>query len=458
MVPVASLVLAIALVPLSVWGLWVTGGLGALVMAAGLVATGCALSLRPPRVLRRARAARRVAAPVGAARQRRTAWAVARSLVLAFALWNVVSMTVYVTRHNTADPLQQRVATWGRDHGYGPIIDYLEANTYDEPPSVEPADDLTLNGGITLPPTTVPSDTAPSSTAPPTTVDPGPQAPAPLTPFFSPALAGEGQWTLVASAGGYPALWATSIRPYKAAGGVVGSMVVIDQTHLRAALFNGDEEPGGEWARDDRVPPELYASLVAAMNSGFRFEHIDGGYVTEGRVLKPLRNGDATIAIGSDGKMVIGALGRDLVDDGSWVSIRQNLMLMVDGGVATVNTPATSGVWWGADYGREVYVNRSAVCELADGRLAYFMIGKVDAAQMAESLVNLGCQKAVQLDINGTWPNFFTFGHNADGSVQPVFLDRRMGSNTYRYIRGSAKEFFAFFDVTLVPEASVLDV
>lgn len=457
--PWVSAGLAVVLAPLALWGLWVTGGVGGLVV--GIAAAGAALaySLRPPRIVRRRRTARHAKAPTGRARQRRTAWAVSRGLVAGFVVWNLLSMVLYVTRHNTADPLQQRVATWGRDHGYGPIIDYLEATTYDEPPAVAPADDLTLNGGITAPSTTaLPTrETTPESTAPPTTVDPGPQPPAPLAPFFTPALAGEGQWTLIANAGGHPALWATSIRPYPAAGGVVASMVVIDQTHLRAGLFNGDEEPGGEWIRDDRVPPELYSSLVAAMNSGFRFEHIDGGYITEGRTLKALHDGDATIAIGRDGKMVIGALGRDLVDDGSWVSLRQNLMLMVDGGVSTVNTPATAGVWWGADYGREVYVNRSAVCELADGRLAYLMVGKVDAAQMAESLVNVGCLKAVQLDINGTWPNFFTFGHNADGSVQPVFLDRRMGSNTYRYIRGSAKEFFAFFDVTLVPEQSVLD-
>lgn len=451
---------AFALVPLTVWGLWVTGGVGALVVGAGLAVGAVAFALRPPRVVRRRRAARHKVPPTGRARQRSVLGAIAKGLVAAFVVWNLLSMVMYVTRHNTADPLQQRVATWGRDHGYGPIIDYLEASTYDKPPTVAPADDLTLNEGITLPPTTPPPTgpaTTPESTAPPTTAVPVPQPPAPLATFFSPALAGEGQWTLIASAGGHPALWATSIRPFPAAGGVVASMAVIDQTYLRAGLFNGDEEPGGDWVRDDRVPPELYASLVAAMNSGFRFEHISGGYVTEGRTLKALRDGDATIAIGRDGKMVIGALGRDLFDDGTWVSLRQNLMLMVDGGVSTVNTPATQGVWWGADYGREVYVNRSAVCELADGRLAYLMVGKVDAAQMAQSLINVGCLKAVQLDINGTWPNFFTFGHNADGSVQPVFLDRRMGSNTYRYIRGSAKEFFAFFDVTLVPEQSVLD-
>ncbi len=458
--PWASAVCLVAAALAAVWGLERTGGLGGLL--AGLVGVGAAAlyAVHPPRMVRRRRAARRPPAPTTWSRRRHTAWTATIALVAAFAVWNLTSMVLYVSRHNTADPLQQRMATWGRDHGYSPIIDWLEARTYDEPPSVEPADELALDDdltGRTTTSTTV-AEGPTESTVPPTSTIPTPQAPAPLATYFTPALAGEGQWAEIARAGGQPAVWATSIRPYPDAGGVVATMAVIDQTYLRASMFNGDEEPGGSWVRDDHVPTELYAPLVVAMNSGFRFEHINGGYMTEGQVLKPLLAGEATMAIGPDGRMVIGELGREILDDGSWVSIRQNLKLMVDGGVSTVNTPATSGVWWGADFGREVYVNRSAVCELADGRLAYLLVGKVDAAQMAQSLVNVGCVKAVQLDINGTWPNFFTFVHNADGSLQPVFLDRRMGSNTYRYLRKSAKEFFAFFDITLVPPGSVLDV
>jgi hypothetical protein len=193
------------------------------------------------------------------------------------------------------------------------------------------------------------------------------------------------------------------------------------------------------------------------MNGGFRFEHIMGGYITEGRVVKPLREGDATLAVGLDGKIVLGELGRDLFDDGSWVSMRQNLILIVDGGQSQVQRGIQQGVWWGADYGEEVYVPRSAVCELADGRLAYALVGRVNADQLARSLINLGCVKAMQLDINGSWPAFTTYPHNLDGSLQPQLIDRRMGTNVGRYLNGSAKEFVAFFDVGLLPPFSVLD-
>lgn len=459
--PSISLAVAVFAAALAAWGLVVTGGDGAVLTAIAVAALGCAWSFRPLFVLRKQRAARLAEHETTWQRDLRTVWAVSKSLVATLAVWTAVSVGMYLS-HDTGDPLQQQLAAWGRNHGLGPIIDYLEAQTYDEPPSKDPAKELSLSvsGAPTTSTTelTVTDGSAPVDTGPTTTIDPGPQAPEPLTTFFEPALAGEGEWAVIANAGGYPALWATSIRPYPEAGGVVGSIVLIDQTHLRAGMFNGSEEPGGEWVRDDRVPQELYASLVAAMNGGFRFEHVKGGYVTEGRVVKPLRDGDATLAVRkSDGELVLGKLGRDIMDDGSWLSLRQNLTLMVDDSTSKVAEGTAAGTFWGANFGKDVYVNRSAACQMADGRLAYMIIGLVSAEQMAQSMINIGCTMAIQLDINGTWPNFFTFEHNPDGGVKPIFLDNRMGSNTYRYIKGSTKEFFAFFDATLVPPGSVLE-
>jgi hypothetical protein len=235
-------------------------------------------------------------------------------------------------------------------------------------------------------------------------------------------------------------------------------MVVIDQTYLRAGLFNGSEEPGGSWARGSTVPAELQPSVLATMNGGFRLQHIKGGYVTEGVVVKPLRVGDATLGVRKkDGVLVLGQWGRDMQDDGSWLSLRQNLELIVDGGQSMVAKGLADGVWWGADYGKKVYVNRSAVCSLKDGRLAYVEVGLVNADQLAQSLVNVGCQMAIQLDINGTWPAYVTYTHNADGSLTPHFVDQRMGGNPRRYLTGSTKEFFAFFDATVAPKQSVLN-
>ncbi|MCU1391766.1 MAG: hypothetical protein JWM34_194 [Ilumatobacteraceae bacterium] len=429
--------------------------------------------------------------------QRHDLWRVARSIVAVIVVWDAISFFAYVIPDN-GDTASERAATWARDNHLGGVVDELEAHLYDTPPSKTPAKHLLLAGGVALPspavgptplttaaPTiasatastaasttgsTIPSvaaatpTTAVAATAPagPTATVAAPVAgaivaPADLKPLITPALAGEGTWSVIARAGGQDAMWATSIRPLPAAGAVVASMVVIDQTHLRAGLFNGHEEPGGTWARGDHVPQVLQPALVAAMNGGFRFEHIKGGYKTEGVTVKPLREGDATLAIAKDGHMVIGQLGRDLSDDGSWISLRQNLVLMVDHGQSQVERGIQEGVWWGADYGNAVYVLRSAVCQLADGRLAYVVVGQVDATQLADSLINVGCVEAMQMDINGSWPAFFTYSRASAGSTASHFLDSRMGGDPNRYLTSSTKEFFAFFDSTVVPPGSVLD-
>jgi len=193
------------------------------------------------------------------------------------------------------------------------------------------------------------------------------------------------------------------------------------------------------------------------MNGGFCLEHIKGGYMTERKVVRPLRNGDATVAIARDGTLSIGALGADIIDDGSWASLRQNLILIVDGRVSQVQRGLDEGVWWGADFGRAVYVARSAICELADRRIAYLMVADVNAEQLAQTLINVGCVQAMQMDINEDWPQFSLYAHNPDGTLDPHFVDQRMSGNRHRYLEGSTKEFFAFFDATLVPSPSALD-
>ncbi len=398
--------------------------------------------------------------------KRNPLWLAAFAVILSVVVWDGVSLAKYAIPDN-GDTFSSRVATWGRDHGFSPVIDKLEAMAYRTPPSKDPAQSLGLN--ISVPPTTAPAattttaaatvnpgDTVPAATS--TTLDTtNPQPPAALKPVISPALPGEGQWTPIAQAQGHDTLWATSLRPLPATGGVVATMVAIDQTYLRTSMFNGTEEPGGgPWKKGNHVPITLQPALIATMNGGFRFEHIKGGYMNEGKVVKPLKQGDATIAVDKTGTMVMGKLGRDLQDDGSWASMRQNLELIVDNGTSNVAQGTADGVWWGADNGNAVYVKRSGVCALPDGRLAYVLVDQVDAEQFAQSLIALGCTRAMQLDINVDWPAFALYNW-ANNKSNPHFVDKRMSGNLRRYVDGSTKEFFAFFDRKQVPAGTVLD-
>jgi len=372
---------------------------------------------------------------------------------------------------DNGDTVAGRAVTWARNHHLGRVVDAGERWRYSSPPSRRAAGELAVNPARpadgasppSQPPTSRPAGSRngpttgtapviqPDGTGMPVT---GP--PSALPTVVAPALPGEGTWQAFASVAGQPAVWATSIRPNAAYPSVVASMAEIDLTHLRFALFNGADVPGGAgWQRGDRVPPALQPGLVAAFNGGFRFDNEPGGYLTEGRLVRPLLAGQATLAIDRAGRLFIGEFGRDLTNDGTWVSLRQNLPLIVDAGVSQVLLK--QGTDWGKNYHNVIFVTRSALCLRSDGRYAYVTVGPVDAPLLGDALVALGCKRAIELDINGTWPTFFSFHPAPGGHITAEFLDKRMGGSRTRYLTGSSKEFFAAFDPATVPPGSVLD-
>ncbi len=370
---------------------------------------------------------------------------------------------------DNGDTVAQRAVTWGRDHHLGGVVDLGERKRFSSPPSRRPSGELAVkpaSPGAAPPATPLagasggPAGKGTAGTATTGGPDRGQGralgAPSALVPPVAPALAGEGTWQAVASAGGAPAVWATSIRPLTAYPSVVAAVAEIDQTHLRFGMFNGNEVPGQTgWKRGDHVPPQVQRALVAAFNGGFRFDNEPGGYVTEGRVVRPLLAGQATLAIDRAGRLFVGEYGRDLTDDGTWITLRQNLPVIVDHGTSQV--PLKPGTNWGKNYHNVIFVTRSALCLRSDGRYAYVSVGPVDAPLLGDALVSLGCDRAIELDINGTWPTFFSFHVAADGTETADFLDSRMGGSRTRYLTGSSKEFFAGFDPAALPPGSVLD-
>ena len=243
-------------------------------------------------------------------------------------------------------------------------------------------------------------------------------------------------------------LWTLSFHPLASARSVTLSAAVFDPSMLTAALFNGTGTPGGTgWHNGDRVPAAAVPALRIAFNGGFLFKHITGGYVTEGRVAKKLANGQATIAIAADGRLSIGVLGRDITNDGSWVSLRQNLPPIVENGASSINR--YPGTYWGDNFHHVLENFRSALCTRDDGRLMYVTMGMVHIETLAETLPKVGCQFGMELDINGHWPQFVWY---TGGGQHPVghLLDQRMWKPN-RVLAGSEKDFIALFDPATLP-------
>jgi hypothetical protein len=368
----------------------------------------------------------------------------ARVLLCSLGVCAVVVSASFVPYLTESDEsLASKAVSWARDHGLGTLITRLERMVSDQPPSSVPASRLSLNERV--------EDVRPSLRTPdlPSGDDARFLPPTPLTPVVVPALPGEGVWRTVAVAGGAPALWATSLRPLPAFPSVTATYVAFEQENLRAALFNGSRLPGGKWRLQSSVPEELRTALVAAFNGGFRFEHAPGsGYVTEGRTVREPSEGLATLVVTPDRRLRLGVWGDDLAPNAPYLSVRQNLRPLVVDGVSQGSRAAE----WGLDSGGIRYVPRSAVCSLVDGRLLYVLVHDVDAKLLGDVLVAAGCRLAAQLDINGSWPSVYVFS-----SGKPELLDAGTGAPRNRYLNGSTKEFFAFFDESLLVEGLLPD-
>ena len=386
-------------------------------------------------------------------------------VIAVVALYVGISLTVFVAQHRR-DPFQQNVATWGRNHHLGVVVNRMERWLHSKPPSSKAAGSLALGGDVadtgvesstSSAPTTSshPTSTAPGATptaAAPTTVAVG-GPPAPLRTVVSPALAGEGEWTPIADLAGKPIIWATSLRPIADYGSVVATAAIWDPTTLHAGLFNGTTTPGGgPWHNGRRVTPAAVPALVATFNGGFRLEHFKGGYITEGLTVRRLLDNQATLAIDAKGVMSVGVWGHDMTDTSKYVSIRQDLPpVVMDGKDSIALFPNT---YWGDDFHQVTFTYRSAICAMNDGKLMYVSVGDVDIHLLAKTLVAMGCRTGMELDINGNWPQFDTYRGFGTPKRIPVGLDRRM-SNLARYLRASDKDFIALFDPATLPEGVV---
>ena len=248
--------------------------------------------------------------------------------------------------------------------------------------------------------------------------------PAALQPFpGAQAFPGLGVWQpagrLVA---GQPAVYETLLVPpgdTKRAG-----IAWMDTTQLSARLYSGSLSPGGgPFKYTAPVAPSAASSLVAAFNGGFQMKDAHGGYYTEGRMIRPLVNGAASLVIYANGSVSVGAWGSDVTMTRSVVAVRQNLFPLVVNGRPTAR--ATTRTWrvWGGTcpcgpglHGSE-HQWRSGLGITADGALGYVVGPGRIPVQVADLLVRAGAVRGMELDINPSWPVFASFKPATPGGL-----------------------------------------
>ncbi|MGH9066521.1 MAG: phosphodiester glycosidase family protein, partial [Acidimicrobiales bacterium] len=301
-------------------------------------------------------------------------------------------------------------------------------------------------------PTTAPAGgTGTGTTA--TTAAPGPPhlpPPAPIPPIASPALPGEGQWHPIGrKVHGLTAMYAARVRPDTVHTSLVTAVAWMDPKLLSAKLFAGAKQPGGgPWPNMAPIAAGLRPSLVAAFNSGFKMSDAHGGYYSDGRTAVPLVNGAASFVIYKNGTATVANWGRDATMGTNIASVRQNLTLIVDHGKPVGGLGSGSYRQWGATVGNKVLVWRSGIGVTKNGALVYAAGKGLSVSSLANVLAHAGAVRAMELDINSDWTNFFIFNPAPGQPALPSNGTRLLPDMVrppQRYFEATARDFIAMF-------------
>ena len=329
-----------------------------------------------------------------------------------------------------------RLAEWARDHYLGPVVTLGEWLTY-QAPKVGGKPQFSLTA-----PTTGSGGTAPERGASLT-----PIVPAQLSSPAGTPLAGEGQWRVLASVNGVPAIYGTYLRPDGVHTSYVAGIASMDQRLLTFQLRPGTEDPGpGHWGYSPWLPPNSRSGLLATFNGGFKLDSAGGGFYLNGHTKGVLTNGAASLVYYRNGHVAIGAWGQGVSMNANVLGVRQNLKLIVDHG--TVPTAVDQNVegQWGATLGGGYYVWRSGIGVTRGGRVVWVYGPALSVRTLANLLQRAGAVEGMQMDINPAWMSYMYYKPAPSAAnPTPVNLLPNQPESVNRYYSINSRDFTAVF-------------
>jgi hypothetical protein len=351
-----------------------------------------------------------------------------------------VSLGGALTNPGLGSSVGARLAEWARENGGASVVNWAENEWYSHhQPKV---------GGAPAKGTIPPPPSSHSSGSSAHLVSHLPQPPN-IKPLASPPIAGEGVWHPAGrKVDGLPAVYEAFLRPDAVHTSLVVGVAWMDTKLLSATLYSGSWIPGGGPYPDTApVQPGPATSLVAAFNAGFLMSDANGGYYTDGRVEKPLRNGAASVVIYRNGDVTVGAWGKDATMSSNVVAVRQNLNLLVDNGKPVAGLNANDTIQWGFTLGNQVYVWRSGLGVTANGALVYVGGPGLNITTLAALLVRAGAVRGMELDINTDWVNYATYNPStptgpAAASNGTLLLSDMTGTTARYFESWWARDFF----------------
>ena len=330
-----------------------------------------------------------------------------------------------------------RLAEWARDHYLGPVVTLGEWLTY-QAPKVGGKPQFSLTA-----PTAGSGGTAPEQGAASIT----PTVPAQLSSPAGAPLAGEGQWRVLASVNGIPAIYGTYLRPDSVHTSYVAGIASMDQRLLTFQLRPGTEDPGpGHWGYSPWLPPNSRSGLLATFNGGFKLDAAGGGFYLNGHTKGVLTNGAASLVYYRNGHVAIGTWGQGASMNANVLGVRQNLKLIVDHGAVPTAVDQNVQGQWGATLGGGYYVWRSGIGITRDGRVVWVYGPALSVRTLADLLQRAGAVEGMQMDINPAWMSYMYYKPTPSAAnPTPLNLLPNQPEPANRYYSLNSRDFTAVF-------------
>jgi hypothetical protein len=368
-----------------------------------------------------------------ATRRSRRGWVTGAFGVLVLVGALVGAVVVDAERIPSSDGLAAKLAEWGRDHGLGAEVTWLETLQY---AAHQPAIGGAPAGGIQTPAGAIAhpaaSETFPSN---------------PLAPLAGGApLPGEGVWHTVINVKGRPAVQVSQLRPDDQHTSFLAGIMRMDPTLISGQLRPGTRDPGGSWREASSLTAAELPRTAAVFNGGFRLsEPHDGGYYSDGRTVSPLIDGEASLVLHTDGTADVGAWNRDVRMAPTIASVRQNLVMLVDDGQVNPTCANGGSREWGKTVGQVAYIDRSGFGVTATGAEVYVAGPALSVCTLGRLLQDAGVVRGMELDINPAWVSgaYFHAGPDARPVGSRLFPAERLASD--HYLRPSSRDWFAWF-------------
>jgi hypothetical protein len=364
---------------------------------------------------------------------RRRRWVRVVLATVAVAALVIGGCAVDALRVPGTDSVAAKLAEWGRGHGFNPEVTWLEKELYlRNQPAIggQPAGGIPTAAGTV--PQVVDSTTLPS---------------VPLAPLGGTSpLPGEGAWQTVVSVRGRPAVQVAALRPDGQHTSFVVGVLRMDPALVRGELRPGTTDPGGSWSTSPALTSAEMRSIAVVFNGGFRLtDPSHPGYYSQGRTVARLVDGEASLVLHANGVADVGSWNHDVRSAPDVVSVRQNLVPLVERGELN-QTCATGGTKeWGTTVGQTAFIHRSGFGVTASGVEVYVAGPALSVCTLGRILQDAGVVRGMELDINPDWVSGAYFHPQPSGVPQSfkLFPDEKVSPR--HYLAPSSRDWFAWF-------------